>query len=153
MQRGGLSSRPPKEVIWGTLWRVPQRNQQGLNAAESRHKPNHIRVTPQPREAHSRFPYIEKKWKAHYQKDSLHSLKQNASIKYRIYCFQVWNIHDVFIKRIHKNHTSGGRRRRACAAKSDFCTTALLRFSWILVEYCSAFPSSDRLHPSKHNFF
>lgn len=64
-------------------------------------QPNHIRSHHNP-EKHRVDSLIENMWKARYQKDLLQSLKQNASIKYRIYCFQVWNIHDVFIKRINK---------------------------------------------------
>lgn len=56
-------------------------------AEHGRIKPR--QVAPQPREKHIVDSLIENMWKAHYQKGLLQSLKQNASIKYIIYCFQV----------------------------------------------------------------
>lgn len=62
---------------------------QPLRSTGERHlQPNHIR-SHHNREKHIVDSLIENMWKAHYQKDVLQSLKQNASIKYIIYCFQV----------------------------------------------------------------
>lgn len=96
-------------TVFLALWRISQKNRLRLIAASaarrqkaSRPKPHQI--TPRPREAHSRIPY-RKTWKAHYQKDVLQSLKQNALIKYnRLFLFysSMKQTHDVFIKCSHK---------------------------------------------------
>lgn len=65
----------------------------GLKCSPTEHRrealqPNHVRPHHD-QEKHIVDSLIENMWKACYQKDSLQSLKQNASIKYIIYCFQV----------------------------------------------------------------
>lgn len=125
-----------KQIYLCMLRRISQHNRRGLNAAlqstgEKALRPNHIR-SHNNQEKHIVDSLIENMWKAHYQKDLLQSLKQNASIKYILYCFQVLNkTHDVFIKCNNKNQTSRGRWWRACGAKMISKTSIIS----ILAEY------------------
>lgn len=57
-----------------------QHNQVELNEVSGRH-----RHTTTRRSTELSYSLIENMWKAHYQKDLLQSLKQNALIKYIIY--------------------------------------------------------------------
>lgn len=72
----------------GTAMAEYQHNQVELNEVSGRH-----RHTTTWRSTELSYSLIENMWKAHYQKDLLQSLKQNASIKYIVYWFQVWNRH------------------------------------------------------------
>lgn len=88
---------PKKNLhFWACCEKSHGINQLGAQALQ----PNHIR-SHHDQEKHIIDSLIENMWKAHYQKDLLQSLKQNASIKYIIYCSQVWNRH-VFIKCTNK---------------------------------------------------
>lgn len=129
---------PKKNLhFWACCEKSHGINQLGAQALQ----PNHIR-SHHDQEKHIIDSLIENMWKAHYQKDLLQSLKQNASIKYIIYGSQVWNRH-VFIKCTNKIIL-------LVAGEDVHVKVVPVTPCRVLVERYTVFSSSDHLHLDNH---